>query len=109
MKRELQNQIDEQEPLFGKLIVEPPEATYTREELYDVPVEITEPVGGVTNADLVLLYLHGGGYSNGLAAWARRGTARLAQGLGCRIVTPDYRLAPRFPFPAAHEDVLAVY
>jgi acetyl esterase/lipase len=56
-----------------------------------------------------VLYLHGGGYSAGLAAWARRGTARLALGLGARVVAPDYRLAPRFPFPAAHEDVLAVY
>ncbi len=109
MTPELQLQIDEQEPLFGKLIVKPAGATYTRDELNGVPVEITEPADGVTNTDLVLLYLHGGGYSNGLAAWARRGTARLAQGLGCRIVTPDYRLAPRFPFPAAHEDVLAVY
>jgi len=56
-----------------------------------------------------VLYLHGGGYSSGLAAWARRGTARLALGTGGRVVAPDYRLAPQFPFPAAHEDVLAVY
>lgn len=109
MTPELQQQIDEQQPLFGLLITEPEGVSFTRDELAGVPVEITEPLGGVSNADLVLLYLHGGGYSNGLAAWARRGTARLALGLGCRIVTPDYRLAPRFPFPAAHEDVLAVY
>lgn len=109
MTPELQQQIDEQQPLFGPLITEPEGVTFTRDEMADVPVEITEPVGGASNTDLALLYLHGGGYSNGLAAWARRGTARLALGLGCRIVTPDYRLAPRFPFPAAHEDVLTVY
>jgi len=109
MTPEMQLQIEEQQQAFGALIVEPEGATYTRHELAGVPVEITTPTDGVSDDGLVLLYLHGGGYSNGLAAWARRGTSRLAQGLGCRIVTLDYRLAPRFPFPAAHEDVLAVY
>jgi monoterpene epsilon-lactone hydrolase len=109
MTPELQQQIDEQQPLFGALITQPEGANFTRDEFAGVPVEITEPADGVSNTDRVLIYLHGGGYSNGLAAWARRGTARLASGLGCRVVTPDYRLAPRFPFPAAHEDVLAVY
>jgi len=109
MTPEMQQQIEEQQPLFGALITEPDGVSFTRDELAGVPVEITEPVGGAVNRDLVVLYLHGGGYSNGLAAWARRGTARLALGLNCRIITPDYRLAPRFPFPAAHEDVLAVY
>ena len=109
MNPELQAQIDEQQPLFGPLITEPEGVVFSREEIAEVPVEITEPAAGVTAKDLVVLYLHGGGYSNGLAAWARRGTARLALGLGARIITPDYRLAPRFPFPAAHEDVLACY
>ncbi len=109
MTPELEQQIKEQAPLFGALITTPEGVTFCRDELGGVPVEITEPAGGAAHTDLVVLYLHGGGYSNGLAAWARRGTARLALGLGCRVVTPDYRLAPRFPFPAAHEDVLAVY
>ena len=56
----------------------------------------------------MIIYLHGGGYSSGLAKWARRGTARLALGTGARVVAVDYRLTPQFPFPAAHEDVLAV-
>jgi acetyl esterase/lipase len=72
-------------------------------------VEWTVSADGPTDPDLVILYLHGGGYSSGLAKWARRGTARLAAGTGGRVVAADYRLAPRFPFPAAHDDVLAVY
>jgi acetyl esterase/lipase len=83
--------------------------TFVTDELDGVPVEWTVPEAGVTASERVIVYLHGGGYSNGLAKWARRATSRLALGLGCRVVAPDYRLAPRFPFPAAHEDVLAVY
>ena len=109
MSPELEQQIAEQQPLFGPLIVEPPGVTFSRDEPGGIPAEWTEPEGGATDPGLVVLYLHGGGYSAGLAAWARRGTARLALGLNCRVVTPDYRLAPRFPFPAAHEDVLAIY
>jgi acetyl esterase/lipase len=78
-------------------------------ELGRVPVEWTTPATGVAAPDLVVLYFHGGGYSNGLAKWARRATARLALNLGCRVAAPDYRLAPQFPFPAAHEDALTVY
>jgi acetyl esterase/lipase len=106
---ELAEQIAAQERFFAPLIVEPDGVTITRDELGGVPVERTEPAGGVTDPERVVLYLHGGGYSSGLAAWTRRGTARLALGLGATVIAPDYRLAPRFPFPAAHEDVLAAY
>lgn len=109
MTPELAKQIQEQEQRFALLITNPEGAEFSRDEIGGVPVEWTEPSAGVSDPDRVVLYLHGGGYSNGLAAWTRRGTARLAQGLGCRIVAPDYRLAPRFPFPAAQDDVLAVY
>ena len=81
MTPEMQQQIEEQQPLFGALITEPDGVSFTRDELAGVPVEITEPVGGAVNRDLVVLYLHGGGYSNGLAAWARRGN----RALGFRI------------------------
>jgi len=109
MTPELSAQLAEQEAAFASLIVEPDGVTIERGELAGVPVEWTVAAGGATDPELVILYLHGGGYSSGLAKWARRGTARLALGTGGRVVAADYRLAPRFPFPAAHEDVLAVY
>jgi monoterpene epsilon-lactone hydrolase len=109
MTPELAAQIAQQEFFFAQLICEPDGVRLSRDELDGVPVEWTEPAGGADPHAPVVIYLHGGGYSGGLAAWARRATARLALGLGGRVVAPDYRLAPRFPFPAAHEDVLAVY
>lgn len=109
MSPKLAKQIKQQEKAFAQLITTPVDAAFSRDEVGAIPVEWTEPKSGISDANQVVLYLHGGGYSNGCAAWARRGTSRLSQGLGCRVIAPDYRLAPKFPFPAAHEDVLAVY
>ena len=85
MSPDVAKQITEQERFFEPLITEPEGVDLSREELDGVPVEWTEPAGGPSDPSRVLLYLHGGGYSGGLAAWARRGTARLALGLGCRV------------------------
>ena len=109
MTPELAQQIALQEQFFAPLIIQPEGVILTRDELGGVPVEWTEPTTGVTRPDLVVAYFHGGGYSSGLAAWARPAAARLALGLGCRVVAADYRLTPQFPYPAAHEDALAVY
>ena len=109
MSPELAEQIAAQERFFAPVITTPPGARFAPAEFGGVPVELTEPSAGVADATRVVLYLHGGGYSSGCAKWTRRATARLALGLGVRVVAPEYRLAPRFPFPAAHEDVLAVY
>jgi acetyl esterase/lipase len=110
---QVQAQIARQKRFFASLIVEPvgefEHVRFIADVLSGVPVEWTEPLPGPRVHDLVILYLHGGGYSSGLAQWARRATARMARELGCRVVAADYRLAPEFPFPAAHEDVLAVY
>ena len=95
MTPELSEQLAEQEAAFASLIVEPDGVTIQRGELAGVPVEWTVAAGGATDPQLVILYLHGGGYSSGLAKWARRGTTRLALGTGGRVVAADYRLAPR--------------
>ena len=55
-----------------------------------------------------VVYAHGGGYVLGSAAVAIPITARLAAS-GLRLVSVDYRQPPEHPFPAALDDVLAVY
>ena len=55
-----------------------------------------------------VVYAHGGGYVLGSAAVAIPITARLAAS-GLRVVSVDYRQPPEHPFPAALDDVLAVY
>ena len=55
-----------------------------------------------------MVYAHGGGYVLGSAAVAIPITARLAAG-GLRVISVDYRQPPECPFPAALDDVLAVY
>lgn len=62
-----------------------------------------------TAPDAVLIYLHGGGYCGGSSRSYRKVAATLAGIAGTACFVPDFRLAPEFPFPAAAEDVLAVY
>ncbi|AOY86987.1 alpha/beta hydrolase [Marinobacter salinus] len=57
----------------------------------------------------VVLYLHGGGYVIGSSRTHRGLTGHLARASGCQVVTPDYRLAPEHPFPAALDDAEATY
>ncbi|MEY4548595.1 MAG: hypothetical protein RL685_4790 [Pseudomonadota bacterium] len=66
-----------------------------------------EPRAGAS--DRVLLYLHGGGFVNG----SRRSHGELCAGIAlasqARLLFIDYRLAPEHSFPAALDDVQAVY
>ncbi len=59
--------------------------------------------------DRVLLYLHGGGYCICSLDTHRGLVSRLALAGNGRALTPDYRLAPEHPFPAALEDALTAY
>lgn len=56
-----------------------------------------------------VLYLHGGGYLIGSSTTHRGITGHLAKTSGCSVVTPDYRLAPECPFPAALDDAEACW
>jgi epsilon-lactone hydrolase len=57
----------------------------------------------------VILYVHGGGLIAGSPRTHREFASRLAKQLRRRILLVDYRLAPEHPFPAALDDVTAVY
>jgi acetyl esterase/lipase len=54
-----------------------------------------------------VLYIHGGGMVVGSPQSEIRGAAALARGLGALVASPDYRLAPEHPFPAALDDCMA--
>ncbi|MBQ7753440.1 MAG: alpha/beta hydrolase fold domain-containing protein [Treponema sp.] len=57
----------------------------------------------------VMLYLHGGSFVGGSPATYRSFCASLATKCFCRVVVPDYRLAPNSPYPAANEDIQSVF
>jgi epsilon-lactone hydrolase len=55
------------------------------------------------------IYCHGGGYVYTRAADAGESLTVLARRCEMNVVAPDYRRAPEYRFPAAVDDVLAVY
>ena len=59
--------------------------------------------------DSVILHIHGGWFNWGSAKAYRNLAGHLAVHAGAFVFTPDYRLAPEHPFPAASEDVRACY
>jgi len=50
-----------------------------------------------------VLFVHGGGWIAG----GMTSCANVAEGLGARVISVEYRLAPEFPFPAGLEDSYA--
>jgi epsilon-lactone hydrolase len=60
-------------------------------------------------SDATILYFHGGAWVFGSPRTAASLTAALVRRVGAAAVSPDYRLAPEHPFPAAVEDALAAY
>ena len=56
-----------------------------------------------------ILWIHGGGYVIGSLTSHDRFCRRLCEQTGAVVVALNYRLAPEHPYPAAHEDVEAVY
>lgn len=76
-------------------------------EVGGVPALWVRPTTRVDDA--VVLYLHGGGYVIGSPDTHRNITAHLALGLGCAVLSLDYRLGPEHPYPAAVHDALAAY
>jgi len=79
----------------------------TRAQLAGVPVTWVAPRG--LFEPRLLLYVHGGAFTVGSSHMVRDLLARLALASRCRVLSVDYRLAPEHPWPAALEDVRAVW
>ncbi|MGN6223922.1 alpha/beta hydrolase [Pseudoxanthomonas sp.] len=77
----------------------------------EVPVHVVDPQAGAQgdNARRVLINLHGGAFMWGSGSGALVEAVPIAAVSGIRVVTVDYRLAPEHPYPAAVDDVEAVY
>jgi acetyl esterase/lipase len=76
----------------------------------NVPVRFYVPAGVAgESAQPCLVYFHGGGWVLGDLE-SHDGVCRhLANASGCRVLSVDYRMAPEYHYPAASEDVAAVY
>ena len=61
------------------------------------------------NPEYVILYCHGGGYVSGGLDYAGNLSVKLAMATGFTVYSFAYRLAPEHPYPAAEEDVNAVW
>ncbi|OAI38855.1 alpha/beta hydrolase [bacterium SCGC AG-212-C10] len=72
-----------------------------------VPAEWITAPGAV--ADRALLYLHGGGYTQGSINTHRELCARISRAAAVKVLALDYRLGPENPFPAAVDDGVAGY
>ena len=88
---------------------------------FPVPQDVkAEPVdaGGIpaewiaapgADAERVIYYLHGGGYTIGSINTHRQMISHLSRAAGARALAIDYRLSPEHPFPAAVEDATTAY
>jgi acetyl esterase/lipase len=81
--------------------------TVTKRHIGDsrIPVLVTTPIDDQRQRPGVLS-IHGGGYVFGSPQMEAFETGRLVRDLGVVTVSPDYRLAPEHPFPAALDDCM---
>jgi monoterpene epsilon-lactone hydrolase len=82
-----------------------------QERLGGVFAEAFTPVEGIApnNEKRVLINLHGGGFLEGSRSVSHLESIPIAAVGGIKVISVDYRQAPEAKFPAASEDVAAVY
>ena len=81
--------------------------------------DIEEIEAGAVSCDIItpefaagsfaILYAHGGGFVAGSRRAYRNFCASLSHEAACRLVLPEYRLSPEYPYPAALDDVKEAY
>ncbi|XP_038051239.1 neutral cholesterol ester hydrolase 1-like [Patiria miniata] len=86
-----------------------PRVPYTDTVFDRVPVRIfaDEPAGGKTDKRPAIVYYHGGGWIRGSVDSYHPVTALMARNLNLVVVSVEYRLAPKYPFPTPLDDCSA--
>jgi acetyl esterase len=74
----------------------------------DVPVRIYTPTSPATGPRPLVVYYHGGGFVFGDLRGGDWIAGSVARDLDAIVVSADYRLAPKHPFPAGVEDCYAI-
>ena len=88
----------------------PRDCEVQKEAMGSVPVEILQNQRSDRVGGRILFYIHGGGFVIGSPRSYRSFAGSLAQRAGAaQVWLPDYRRAPEARFPAALDDVLAVW
>jgi monoterpene epsilon-lactone hydrolase len=97
-------------PMYQSLRARYP-VTVTTQNIGGIPTEIFEPVQGVSpqNIRRVLINLHGGGFRGGARTISHTESIPIASVGRIKVISVDYRMMPEHAFPAASEDVEAVY
>jgi epsilon-lactone hydrolase len=80
--------------------------TVVKQVIGGVPAEVVS--ARAADSQTTVIHFHGGGYCVGSANTPRSWAAHLSARTGCRVVLPEYRLAPEHPHPAALQDARAV-
>ena len=108
--------------LVGKKVKRGEHLTKVVEPLWQCPKDFTHVLiareafvmellaSDTPNTEKVILQLHGGGYIGKLRN-AHRNMAKWYSELsgGMSVLSPDYRVAPEHPYPAALEDALSAF
>ena len=63
----------------------------------------------IYSSNRIMLYIHGGCFTGGSRESHRAFCSSLATKCYCRVVLPEYRLAPAYPYPAAIENIQSVF
>lgn len=85
--------------------------TIEQRSIGGVPTQVVTPKQGIAPAQQhrVLINLHGGAFLWGAGAGGLVESIPVASAGGIEVITVDYRQGPEHVFPAASEDVAAVY
>ena len=76
----------------------------------NLPVKSTVFFPSGAGGDMpALIYVHGGAFVYKAAAYQKKLAVIYAKKTRCKVFFPHYHLAPKYPYPAAFEDVLALY